>query len=95
MTQTLICQQFIVTGQVQGVSFRAFTAKQARLLHITGWVRNLADGSVEVVGCGQESNLAVFAEQLWAGPALAKVDTVQINAAPWQPFIGFEVKESA
>jgi acylphosphatase len=62
----------IVDGMVQGVGFRYATVRQARALGLTGTVRNLADGRVEVVAEGEEQRLARL--QGWlAGPPHARV----------------------
>jgi len=50
----------IVSGRVQGVFFRRMAAEQARALGITGWARNLDDGSVELVGEGKRRNLEIL-----------------------------------
>ena len=67
----------IVRGLVQGVNFRSSTVAQARRLRLTGWVRNNADGSVEVVAEGPRSDLDKLLEFLHRGPAGAHVIEVQ------------------
>lgn len=44
----------VISGRVQGAWFRGWTCKQARALHLTGWVRNRRDGTVEAVFCGAQ-----------------------------------------
>jgi acylphosphatase len=68
----------VVSGRVQGVCFRAETQKQASQLGLTGWVRNLRDGGVEVLAEGEEQRI----QQLIAwcrsgGPPHARVDMVE------------------
>ncbi|MFN2337825.1 MAG: acylphosphatase [Gammaproteobacteria bacterium] len=74
MTRCLRCR---VSGRVQGVFFRASTRKQARELGLCGHARNLADGSVEVLACGPDKDVAVLREWLWVGPPAARVETVE------------------
>jgi acylphosphatase len=69
----------IVHGRVQGVSFRYHTMTQARRLELDGWVRNLADGSVELLASGPEPALRELAEWLERGPALARVDDLVLD----------------
>jgi acylphosphatase len=66
--------QVIVRGLVQGVNFRYHTLTAARSLGITGWVRNLPDGSVE--GCfeGDESRVTELVSWCRQGPGSARVD---------------------
>lgn len=66
----------IVRGRVQGVAFRHYTAKAAQKNRVTGWVRNLPDGSVE--GCfeGLEEDVNALVEWCHRGPAQARVDEV-------------------
>ena len=59
--------RWIVTGRVQGVSYRYFTQQAARELELTGWVRNLPDGSVEVQVAGDDAVLERFRQQLREG----------------------------
>ena len=82
----------IVTGQVQGVWFRASTADKAREIGVNGYVRNLPDGSVEFVAAGDDHE--VDALVLWAkhGPPLADVDEVKVTPLDTdEEFTGFRV----
>ncbi len=58
---------------MQGVCFRWACRDEAERLGLTGWVRNLADGSVEVAAEGSEGGLAVLREWLQTGPPSARV----------------------
>jgi len=69
----------VVTGRVQGVFYRASAAEQARALDISGYVRNLADGRVEVLALGPEESLRRFIDWLRVGPAAAKVADVSVE----------------
>jgi acylphosphatase len=66
----------IVTGRVQGVSFRAATASEARRLGVVGWVRNRSDGSVELEVQGSEDQVAALLKWCAHGPPAARVDRV-------------------
>ena len=66
----------IVRGRVQGVSFRAYTQREARRLGLGGWVRNLPDGAVEAVAEGDEARLGDLLAWLHHGPSHARVDAV-------------------
>ncbi len=67
------CKRYRVKGRVQGVFFRAATRKQARRLGLTGIVRNLPNGDVEVIACGNRDELHKLAAWLWQGPPSAAV----------------------
>ena len=69
----------IVEGLVQRVCFRDATRRQAESLHISGWVRNLPNGSVEVVLCGPPENIDKMVCWLRQGPPRARVDNLQIT----------------
>lgn len=69
----------IVHGRVQGVFFRGFTHRQAWELGVTGFVRNLPDGTVEVVAEGQQDTLEELLERLRVGPSGARVNTVDFS----------------
>jgi len=89
---TIYCKQFKVIGKVQGVSFRAFTQRQARLLNLTGWVRNCSDGSVEVVACGTEDALASMEAWMHDGSDWARVDQILVEEAERENFDGFDIR---
>ncbi len=74
--------RFVVSGMVQGVGFRWFVARHARSLGLSGYARNLPDGSVEVVVEGAEESLPELERLLQAGPANAQVDQVERSAGP-------------
>ena len=76
-----ICKRCLVSGRVQGVFYRAGTAERAGELGVTGYARNLPDGRVEVLVCGEESAVKELCEWLWQGPPAAKVERVEIGDA--------------
>ncbi|MES2644932.1 MAG: acylphosphatase [Myxococcota bacterium] len=67
----------VVTGRVQGVSFRAHTQAEARRLGVCGWVRNLPDGGVEVVAEGPRDRLEALLTWARVGPSMARVAAVE------------------
>jgi acylphosphatase len=83
----------IVKGMVQGVNFRYATLERARQLDLTGWVKNLRDGSVEVLAEGPRPALDQLGEFLRRGPPAASVTEVQENwSAASGEFIGFDIR---
>src|SRR5690349_6884897 len=87
MNQPESCLQMhaLVSGQVQGVGFRLWAQRRARALGLTGYVRNLNDGSVEVVGEGSQAALEQYLMALRRGPESAEVRAV---LAQWAPCAG-------
>src|SRR6202051_5390423 len=75
--KTAQARRFVVRGQVQGVGFRWFVEREARILGIAGWVRNNADGSVEVLAMGSRDQLLGLKSRLRSGPRAARVDDVE------------------
>jgi acylphosphatase len=75
-----VARRFIVSGRVQGVGFRYFTHDLARREGLSGRVRNLADGRVEVCAEGDVETLARLEAALWRGPSRARVDNVEVEA---------------
>ena len=67
---------------MQGVGFRHFAWRQATRLRLTGWVRNLPDGSVEVVATGEPDQLGQLERELRRGPGMASVTNVHITEIP-------------
>ncbi len=72
----------VVRGHVQGVSFRYYTQAAAQRLGLTGWVRNLPDGAVEVTAEGPPAALNELLTFLQRGPAAARVAEVQPQWSP-------------
>lgn len=75
----------VVYGDVQGVNYRASTRRQAQSLGVAGWVRNLPDGSVEVVAEGARPRVQQLLHWLHTGPSAARVHDVR---ATWHPAAG-------
>ncbi len=69
----------LVKGQVQGVAFRAYTLMAAQQLHVNGFVRNLQDGSVEILAEGDRGSLEKLIEWAYNGSPVARVDDVQVS----------------
>jgi acylphosphatase len=75
----LACRRCLVSGRVQGVFYRASTARRARELGVSGHARNLLDGRVEVLACGEPAAVAQLAEWLWTGSSASKVTGVEVE----------------
>jgi acylphosphatase len=67
---------------VQGVGFRWFVLQQASALHLGGYVRNLPDGSVEVLARGAEAGMTKLEQALHRGPSSARVEIVEKSDVP-------------
>lgn len=83
----------MVSGRVQGVSFRHYTLLRAREIGVSGWVRNLPDGDVEVTAEGTRDQLEALLVFLHQGPPAARV--IQVEAlwgAASGAFDGFEIR---
>lgn len=87
-----LCRHFVVSGRVQGVAFRAATLDEARRLGVTGWVRNLPNGDVEVLAAGDDEAVRALERWLWRGPRAARVKAVDACDAPAQTFVDFEIR---
>jgi acylphosphatase len=75
-------RRIVVSGRVQGVGYRVACAREASRIGISGSVRNLADGSVEVVAVGQPDLLAAFTAWCGRGPWAAEVREVSVADEP-------------
>jgi acylphosphatase len=87
----LVARRYSVRGQVQGVGFRDFVQREARQRSLTGYVRNLADGSVLVCAAGDPANLAELESILWKGPRWAEVRAVEVEEMREQRFDDFRI----
>ena len=74
-----VCKKCLVSGRVQGVFYRASTRNRARELSLTGYARNLPDGRVEVLACGEAQAVQALVDWLWQGPPAAKVSAVEVS----------------
>jgi acylphosphatase len=77
----MVCKKCLVGGRVQGVFYRATAARRARELAVHGYARNLPDGRVEVLACGDEAAVQAFVEWLWTGSSASKVTSVDVTDA--------------
>jgi acylphosphatase len=80
-----ITAHLLIHGRVQGVGYRFFVQEQAETLGLSGWVRNLPDGNVEVSVEGSRAIIELMIEKLKIGPTMARVDSVSVD---WQPAQG-------
>ena len=87
-------KRLVISGIVQGVGFRYSMMAQARLLGITGWVRNRRDGRVEAVIAGNARQIEEMLAWSRLGPAAAAVDTVMVETASGE-FTDFEFRPTA
>jgi acylphosphatase len=82
-----------VRGRVHGVGFRYFVLRQAEMLGVRGYARNLPDGAVEVVAAGDAGSLEHLAESLRQGPSAARVESLERTELEIVPeFDGFEIR---
>jgi acylphosphatase len=84
--------RILVSGRVQGVGFRWWVTAQATGLGVEGWVRNLADGRVEVLAIGAADAIERLTESCGRGPPGAEVRGVETGAAADDGSTGFEQK---
>jgi len=86
----------IISGTVQMVGFRAFAESRAEMRGITGYVRNVPSGEVEVVAEGDKELLKEFLAELRRGPSGARVREVMASwEQPRGEFDGFGVRYGA
>ena len=75
----MICRRSFVSGRVQGVFYRATCVRKAQSLGLTGFARNLADGRVEVLACGEAAAVDALVAWLWEGSPASKVTAVETS----------------
>ncbi|MBI4971427.1 MAG: acylphosphatase [Candidatus Omnitrophica bacterium] len=85
--------RLVISGYVQGVFFRAHADSEAKKLGLKGWVRNRADGTVEIVAEGERKALDRLKEWAHHGPPSARVTDVKVNyEPPTDEFENFSVR---
>ena len=85
----------LISGRVQGVFFRDACRRMAERHGVSGWVRNLSDGSVEAVFEGPAAEVGRLVEWSREGPRAAVVEDVRVAAEPPEGISGFQVRQDA
>ena len=78
----MITRRYLVQGRVQGVGFRWFVEREARLIGMAGWVRNTDGGQVEVLAQGTGEQHGALRQKLEEGPRAARVESVECSERP-------------
>lgn len=95
--QNMLTRRYLVSGHVQGVGFRRFVQKQGEAMGLSGMVRNLVDGRVEILAKGSETELGEFAKVVAKGPSASRVTSVEVDDVIRGPSLeveGFGVLEN-
>jgi len=97
VTETRNARRYFISGGVQGVGFRFFAERLAEKLALSGYVRNLRDGRVEVYAVGSAEQLRALRNELERGPRFASVSAVAEEPAELMPehLSGFTVEYDA
>ena len=88
----MVRYRVLISGQVQGVYFRAACQRMAWQRGVNGWVRNLNDGRVEAVFEGPPDGVCHLVDWAHTGPRLATVDTVAVHPEPPEGLSAFHIK---
>jgi len=93
----MFCASFIASGRVQGVGFRNFACKIGKSCGLTGYAKNLSDGTVEIVAEGEEKKLAEFLHRLSCiktplGVSVEKLEEVEKKKISARSFASFGVE---
>ena len=88
----MVRYRVLISGLVQGVSFRDACRRTAECQGVSGWVRNLPDGSVEAVFEGPDDAVDALVEWSRHGPRLAVVKDVRVQAEPPEGSTGFQIR---
>lgn len=86
-----ICVKASIKGRVQGVGFRFHTAHEGLKCGLTGYAKNLPNGSVEVLACGHEEAITQLLLWLQEGPKTSMVASVESEEVEWRHVDGFEI----
>jgi acylphosphatase len=85
-------RRFLISGRVQGVGYRYFAERSAHQSGVTGWARNLDDGSVEVYANGTVDRLDDFEARLRLGPRFADVRSFESTEVAVLELSGFHIR---
>ena len=92
MSVELTARRFLIRGRVQGVGYRYFAQKAAAQWNVSGYARNLEDGSVEVFAIGTAGQLSELAGTLRTGPPFSDVRSVDVQEAALENHKGFRIR---
>ena len=92
MSVDLTARRFVVRGRVQGVGYRYFAQNAAAEWKVSGYARNLEDGTVEVYATGTAGQLSEFAGILRTGPRFSDVRSVEVEEAALEIHQGFRIR---
>ena len=90
--EPMIARRWLISGRVQGVGYRNFVQCSAVQLGLSGYARNLDDGSVEVYATGQSTPLSKLAAALHTGPQMAHVRSVEEHEEAVESLRGFSIR---
>lgn len=90
----MIARTILIEGHVQGAFFREWTIERAREIGVSGWVRNLSDGRVEVYAVGNEAEVERFVDRLRVGSPASQVAKVSVEDAEIERLDGFTRRQS-
>lgn len=88
----LLTYSILVTGKVQGVYYRQSTKEKATALGLTGYVKNLPDGNVQIMASGTTDQLLQLVLWCKQGPVRAIVEEVKVETLPPTVFMGFRIE---
>ncbi|HID82831.1 MAG TPA: acylphosphatase [Chromatiales bacterium] len=88
----MACTRFLISGRVQGVFFRQSVVDEATRLGLRGYAKNLSDGRVEVLACGEVGLLAQLEAWLHQGPPMASVSGIEKMQVNEESIKGFTVR---
>jgi acylphosphatase len=87
--------RLLVSGRVQQVGYRDYIVRTAKGLGLTGWVRNLSDGRVEILAAGDQEALGQLVERSRSGPPLAHIADIDVYPVEEKPVKGFTKRFTA
>jgi acylphosphatase len=88
-----VARHYLISGEVQGVGFRFFAQRIAARHQVSGYVRNLEDGSVEVLAEGSPEGIEGFKHDLATGPEPARVQQVEeVSIEPTGQYNAFRIE---
>ena len=93
--RVIATRRILVSGKVQGVFYRGWTEMTARTLGLSGWVRNLRSGDVEILASGPDEKVEQLVRLCHQGPPAAEVQTVRVEEVEGQPEPGFAIGATA